>query len=437
MRKSGLVLLFYCVVTTACQKNESECPAGTEDCRCFDDGTCDEGLVCELEVCVPENGNGDAGTDDADSDPDDTVSGETCEYECSAHCASVGGVVMSGTCAEEDDQCCDMSGEGDTNDDSDVEYEISLRVPITTDIFTADPSAHVFDDTLYVYPSHDQDTANGYFYMLDYHVFSLEEDGGFTDHGEILNVDDVAWATSDMWAPDAAYKDGTYFFYFPAKNRQGIFQIGVATSASPTGPFTPESTPIDGSFSIDPAVFIDDDGKTYMYFGGLWGGQLECWKSGSYDSSCQGPYTWEPALGPRVARLDSSMKAIDGEVEEITIVDGNGDALTASDESRRFFEGVWMHKYNDTYYLSYSTGTTHLIVYATGDAPTGTFTYRGLLLPNHDSGWTTHHSVVQYHEAWYLFYHDATCSGGIGERRCVKVADLHYNADGTIQTVHL
>ena len=175
----------------------------------------------------------------------------------------------------------------------------------------------------------------------------------------------------------------------------------------------------------------------YMYFGGLWGGQLECWRTGSYDASCVEPGEWETALGPKVARMASDMKRFDGGISEIDIVDQGGSTLSAGDDTRRFFEGVWVHKYNGTYYLSYSMGTTHLIVHATGSSPTGPFTYRGLVLPNHNSGWTTHHSIVEFQGGWYLFYHDAPCSGGVTERRCVKIADLHYNADGTIRTVSL
>ena len=306
--------------------------------------------------------------------------------------------------------------------------EPPLRVYITTQIFTADASGHVFDGKLYVYTSHDQNNPN-FYNMVDYHVFALEDDCNFRDYGEILNVNNVPWASHYMWAPDAAYKDGTYFFYFPAKDSSGIFHIGVATSISPTGPFEPEPEPIPGSFSIDPAVFVDDDGKAYMYFGGLWGGQLECYDTGTYVSSNCSNDNGSNSIGgnPRVVEMASNMKVFSGSIQEISIVGGG----------EPFFEGSWMHKYNGTYYFSYSTGPSHLIVYATGDNPKGPFTYRGVLLPNHHSGWTTHHSVVKYQGNWYLFYHDSSCSGGVDEKRCVKVADLYYNADGTIQTVSL
>ena len=90
-----------------------------------------------------------------------------------------------------------------------------------------------------------------------------------------------------MWAPDAAFANGKYYLYFPVKNKQDVFQIGVATSDKPEGPFTAEKEPIKGSYSIDPCVFKDDDGKFYMYFGGIWGGQLQRWNNNKYDSAAK------------------------------------------------------------------------------------------------------------------------------------------------------
>jgi hypothetical protein len=313
--------------------------------------------------------------------------------------------------------------------------------PLITHIYTADPSAHVFENKLYIYPSHDLDhdrppAPDGAHYdMEDYHVFSLENmHSAPVDHGQVLHVDDVPWAEKQMWAPDAAFKNDTYYFYFPAKDHDGIFRIGVATSKSPAGPFTPQPEPIPGSFSIDPSVFIDDDGQAYIYFGGLWGGQLEKWQTGSFDPKGVEPRSTEPALGPRVAKLSPDMLSFDGPLEEISITAEDGQPLLAGDHTRRFFEAAWLHKYNRTYYLSYSTGDTHFIVYATGESPTGPFVYRGdILFPV--TSWTTHHSIVEFQGKWYLFYHDSSLSGGVDHKRCVKVAELFYNEDGTIQTI--
>jgi hypothetical protein len=131
--------------------------------------------------------------------------------------------------------------------------------PIISHLYTADPSARVFDGKLYIYPSHDRETAiedndlGDQYDMIDYHVFSLDAVGGqVIDHGVALALVDIPWAQRQLWAPDAAERDGTYYFYFPAKDADGVFRIGVASSTSPSGPFKAEQHPIAGSYSIDP-----------------------------------------------------------------------------------------------------------------------------------------------------------------------------------------
>ncbi len=117
---------------------------------------------------------------------------------------------------------------------------------------------------------------------------------------------------------------------------------------------------------------------------------------------------------------------------DAVIVDKAGAVLKAGNNSARYFEGPWMHKYNGTYYLSYSTGDTHLLCYATAKSPMGPFTFRGSFL-SPVLGWTTHHSIVEFQGKWYLYYHDSTLSGGVSHRRCVKVQELFYEADGSIR----
>ena len=236
----------------------------------------------------------------------------------------------------------------------------AISQPLVSHIYTADPSAHVFDGKIYIYPSHDIDAGipfndNGdHFGMEDYHVLSMENiDAATVDNGVALHVKDVAWATRQMWAPDAAHKNGKYYLYFPAKRANGIFQIGVAVGDSPSGPFTPEPEAIKGSYTIDPAVFEDEDGKYYMYFGGIWGGQLQKYRNNQYAEENEEPLDNEPALGPIVALLSDDMKQLAEEPREIKILDENGKVLLAGDNDRRFFEASWMHKYNEKYYFSY------------------------------------------------------------------------------------
>lgn len=319
-----------------------------------------------------------------------------------------------------------------------------ISEPLVTHIYTADPSAHVFGGKIYIYPSHDiesnvpQDDEGGHFDMKDYHILSMDSIGGkVTDHGVALDIKDIPWAGRQLWAPDAAFANGKYYFYFPAKDKEDVFRIGVATATTPYGPFKAEPKPIKESYSIDPAVFTDTDGKSYMYFGGIWGGQLQRWASGKYEAN--GSKTdlkkdEEPAINPRVARLSKDMLNFDEPVKEIKILDENGKPLLGKDHDRRFFEASWMHKYDNKYYFSYSTGDTHFICYAIGDNPYGPFTYKGVLL-NPVIGWTNHHSIVEFKGKWYLFYHDSVFSGDQTHLRTVKVTELTYNADGSITTV--
>lgn len=319
-----------------------------------------------------------------------------------------------------------------------MENKSKQNQPLVTHIYTADPSAHVFEDKLYIYPSHDlehdgEDNDNGDQYkMEDYHILSMDDvDAPCIDHGEALHMKDVPWVSGQMWAPDAAYKNDTYYLYFPARDKDGIFRLGVATSKNPAGPFKPEANYIKGSYSIDPAVLVDDNGDSYIYFGGLWGGQLEKWKTGEFDPNGGEPAADAPAFGPRVAKLSEDMLSFAEDPQEIVILDEEGNPLKAGDEERRYFEGPWMHKYNGNYYLSYSTGTTHYLVYAIGKSPKGPFTYQGRILEP-VIGWTTHHSIVEFKGKWYLFYHDSSLSGGVNHKRCVKFRELKYNEDGTI-----
>lgn len=308
-------------------------------------------------------------------------------------------------------------------------------------MYTADPSAHVFDGKLYIYPSHDIESDNeindngDHFAMRDYHVFSLDENSNkATDHGVVLSVDDVKWASKQMWAPDAAHKLGQYYLYFPARDQQGIFRIGVAKSESPTGPFTAQDNFIEGTFSIDPAVFEDDDASHYLYFGGLWGGQLQNWQSGEFNAENNYPNDGEPAIPARIAKLSEDMLSLSEDVKNVVVLDENGSPITVCDNDRRFFEGPWVHKHNGVYYFSYSTGDTHKIVYATGDNPYGPFTYQGVIL-NPVLGWTTHHSIVKYNEQWFLFYHDCTLSGGQTHLRSIKMAKLEHDENGKITPI--
>ncbi len=316
-----------------------------------------------------------------------------------------------------------------------------ISQPLVKHIYTADPSAHVFNGKIYIYPSHDieagtKENDNGdHFDMRDYHILSMNAIGGkVTDHGVALDKTGIPWAGRQLWAPDAAFKNGTYYLYFPIKDKEDIFRIGVATSKSPSGPFKAEKEAMKGTYSIDPTIFKDADGSYYMYFGGIWGGQLQRWNNNTYDANAKLRSPNEEAVLPRVAKLSADMKSLAEEVRPVKIVDENGKTFLESDNKKRFFEAAWMHTYKGKYYFSYSTGDTHYINYAIGDNPYGPFTYKGVVLDPVE-GWTNHHSIVEIKGKWYLFYHDTQLSGKTHLRN-VKVTELKYNKDGTIQPIN-
>lgn len=313
--------------------------------------------------------------------------------------------------------------------------------PLVADIYTANPSARVFNGKIYVYPSHDIETGittdqeGDKFDMKDYRVLSMDTLGGpVIVHDTALTLADVPWASRQLGAPDAAEKDGKFFLVFPAKNKEGIFQIGVATGESPTGPFKAEPEPIKGSFSLDPAVFKDDDGVYYMYFGGIGSGQLQRWANGTYTAEDKYPASNEPAFSPKIARMSDDLLQFTEAPKDVQILDGGGVPLLGTDTNRLFFEAAWVHKHNDKYYFSYSTGDSRFIAYAIGDSPYGPFTYKGFVLTPVFGG-TNHHSIVKHNDKWYVFYHDAQLSGGQAHLRNVKAAELVHNDDGTINTI--
>ena len=339
--------------------------------------------------------------------------------------------------------CNNESKESKTEPTTEIKSEKKkeyLSQPLVSHIYTADPSAHVFNGRIYIYPSHDtatgtkEDDLGGHFDMRDYHVLSMDSIGGaVTDHGVALDIKSVPWAGRQMWAPDAAFANGKYYLYFPVKNKQDVFQIGVAVSDMPEGPFTAEKEPIKNSYSIDPCIFKDDDGKFYLYFGGIWGGQLQRWNNNKYDSAAKNRTKEEMAVLPRMAKLNVDMKNFAEPVKEIKLVDKDGKEFGEKDNDKRFFEAAWVFKYKGKYYFTYSTGDTHFLCYATGNNPYGPFTYKGVIL-NPVEGWTNHHSIVEINGKWYLFYHDTQLSSKTHLRN-VKVTELKFNDDGSIQTI--
>ena len=282
--------------------------------------------------------------------------------------------------------------------------------PLLRDHFSADPTARVFNDRVYIYPSHDihspVDRLKEWFCMADYHVYSSENLTDWQDHGVIVTQNEVPWVEPDsysMWAPDCVEKDGRYYFYFPSapKGAQRGFAIGVATAMRPEGPFFCAPQPIPGVMGIDPSVLIDDDGQAYIYWSGM---------------------------GIRGARLKANMMELDTAPQQMEgLPDG-------------FKEGPFAFKRNGIYYLTFpwvrKENGTETLAYATSDHPLGPFTFRGIIMAESATGcWTNHHSITEYRGQWYLFYHHNDYSPKMDKRRAVRADSLFFNADGTIQEV--
>jgi len=272
--------------------------------------------------------------------------------------------------------------------------------PIITTIYTADPSAHVWTDgKLWLYPSHDRDNAQ-WWDMEDWHVFSSSNLVNWTDHGVAMSLSDVAFGPSWFaWAPDCAYRNGKYYFYFPVSVDQSFGntnRIGVAIGNNPQGPFVSQAAPLVSGYprGFDPCVFIDTDNQAYLYCG-------------------QGP---DSAF---VAKLKPSMTELEGRLQPIK---GLSD----------FWEGFWMYKRNTTYYAMYCSGHDRLH-YATGSSPMGPFAQKGgLLAPVGCS--TSHGSIVDFCGSTYLFYHTQDLSGD-QFKRSVCIDKITFNADGTMREV--
>lgn len=285
---------------------------------------------------------------------------------------------------------------------------IKAQNPIIHDQFTADPSARVFEGKVYLYPSHDIPAPAGFprkdwFCMEDYHVFSSENLTSWKDHGVILSQEKVPWGNPKayaMWAPDCIYRNGKYYFFYPATPKDfKMGSIGVAIADKPYGPFKPEVTPIKGSRGIDPCPFIDKDGQAYLY-----------WAGGNI----------------YVAKLKENMIELASEPQ---IIQGL---------PKGFKEGPFFFEHNGYYYLTYPlvVDKTETLAYSMGKSPLGPFEYKGLIMDQSPTGcWTNHHSIVQFKGQWYLFYHHNDYSPQFDKNRSVRIDSLFFNADGTIKKV--
>jgi hypothetical protein len=278
-------------------------------------------------------------------------------------------------------------------------------------MYSADPSARAFGDSVYVFPSHDILATPGrgrigWFCMEDYHVFASKNLTEWKDDGLIVTQVTVPWAKHDaysMWAPDCIDKDGKYYFYFPATADSVYgrgFAIGVAVADKPSGPFIPEPTPIKNVHGIDPNVFIDKDGQAYLF-----------WAQGNIYG----------------AKLKDNMLEL---ASQPVILQG----LPA----KGLKEGPFLFERNGLYYLTFphAENKTERLEYAIGSSPLGPFTWTGVIMDESPTGcWTNHQSIMQFKGQWYLFYHHNDYSPQFDKARSIRADSLSFNDDGTIKKV--
>ena len=294
--------------------------------------------------------------------------------------------------------------------------------PIITDLFSADPTARVFNNKVYVYPSHDilppEGQRQDWFCMEDYHVFSSENLTEWTDHGMIVTQNKVPWVRPNsysMWAPDCVYRNGKYYFYFPSSPATGGgFAVGVAIADNPEGPFVPVAEPIKGVNGIDPCVLQASDGNAYIFWG-----------------------------NGRCAKLKENMIELADDNPKEKVKWGNREMEMIGVNClqglpNRQAEGPFAFEYNGNYYLTYPyvRENTEVLGYAMSKNPMGPYEYKGLIMAEHANGcWTNHHSIINYKGQWYLFYHHNDLSPKDDKRRSVCIDKLFFNPDGTIQEV--
>ena len=289
---------------------------------------------------------------------------------------------------------------------------MTAQNPIIKNQYTADPSARVFNNRVYLFPSHDIPPATNknkenWFSMEDYHVFSSDNLTEWTDHGMIVTQNKVPWVKPDsysMWAPDCIERNGKYYFYFPSTPKDTAvakgFTIGVAIADKPEGPYKVEPLPIKNVKGIDPNVFIDKDGQAYLY-----------WSQGNLYG----------------AKLKENMTELASEPVTFKNLPEKG-----------LKEGPYLFERNGTYYLTYPhvENKTERLEYATGKSPLGPFKVTGVIMDESPNGcWTNHHSVIQFKGQWYLFYHNNDLSPKFDKNRSVRIDSLSFNQDGTIKKV--
>ena len=280
---------------------------------------------------------------------------------------------------------------------------VNAQRPIIQTKYTADPAPMVYNDTVFLYTTHDEDDAEG-FKMQDWLLYTSTDMVNWTDHGVVASLKSFDWVKRDngAWAEQVVERNGKFYMYCPIHGNG----IGVLVSNSPYGPFKdPLGKPLvwqkEHWDDIDPTVFIDEDGQAYMYWG---------------NPNCY------------YVKLNEDM------------ISYSGDIVKLKETPEHYQEGPWFYKRNGHYYLAFaSTCCPEGIGYAMSDSPTGPWKTKGYIMRPTERTRGNHPGIMDYKGKSYVFGLNYDLlkleTNTHYERRSVSVAEMHYNEDGTIQEV--
>jgi beta-xylosidase len=275
--------------------------------------------------------------------------------------------------------------------------------------FSADPSPHAFDGRYYIYATDDASNSGTYWDSTTWRLYVSKDLAHWKDAGAFMAVTAFKWARPDAkaWAPEAAHRNGRYYFYAPV----GGDRIGVAVASRPEGPFVDAiGAPLvdkardanAGDEPIDPQVLIDDDGQAYLVFG---------------------------TRVPKIVKLGADMTSLAGPILDLVIT-----GFPADDPKKKYGEAPFLHKRKGLYYFSFSTGWPGQIVYAVSKSPMGPYAYKGVILDYLKIS-TNHQAILEAEGRSWLFYHDNLLPGGGDHRRSITLAPLTYGPDDAVNEV--
>ena len=298
---------------------------------------------------------------------------------------------------------------------------LKAQNPIVQTKFTADPAPLVYDGTVYLYTSHDEDmTIDNFFTMYDWHCYSSKDMVNWTDHGAVASLKSFSWLdkTNGAWAPHCIERNNKFYLYVPIHGEG----ISVLVSDSPTGPFTDPigKRLIDSDHiwqDIDPTVAIDDDGQAYLYWGN--------------------PQLWYIKLNEDMISYDKSVGnegvvSIEMTTEAFGHKEGRDGKMGTT-----YTEGPWFYKRKDLYYMVYAAeGIPEYISYSTAPSAEGPWTYQGFIMERAPQlAFTNHAGTIDFNGNSYIFYHNQDLSKGEGFKRSVSVEQFKYNDDGSIPLI--